>query len=129
METTLSDLGDLEKAVLEYLWASGPADVKTVYRAVGVERSITHNTVQSALKRLYEKDLLERSKESRAFVYAPRIDRRRLTERSVEEVVDELASGDMEVALQAFVDIADDAGRETLDELERLIDQHRDGEA
>lgn len=130
METTLSDLGDLERAVLEYLWSEGSSDVKTVYRAVGADRDITHNTVQSTLKRLFEKDLLERTKEGRAFVYVPRIDRRELTERSVGEVIEQLAGGEIEIALRAFVDIADEAGEETLDELERMIDEHkRSGEA
>jgi predicted transcriptional regulator len=128
METTLSDLGDLEQAVLEHLWSSGPADVKAVHGVVGRKRDITHKTVQSTLKRLFEKGLLERDKEGRAFVYSPRVDRRELTERSVGEVVDELADGEMEVALQAFVGVADEAGEETLDELERLIEAHKNGE-
>ncbi|MFB6262741.1 MAG: BlaI/MecI/CopY family transcriptional regulator [Bradymonadaceae bacterium] len=121
----LSNLGDLERAVLEYVWHEGAADVKTVHGAVGAPRDISHKTVQSALKRLYEKELLDRHKEGRAYVYSPRADRTEVTEQRVEQVLDELAGGEPDVALEAFVNIAERAGDDTLDRLERLVAQRR----
>lgn len=121
----LANLGDLERAVLEYLWQEGAAEVKTVHAVIGQARGITHNTVQSTLKRLWKKELLTREKDGRAYVYAPAVDRETLTERSVGAVIDEVAGGEMGVALEAFVNLADEAGEETLDELEALIAERR----
>lgn len=121
MSKSLANLGELELAALRYVWREGAADVQTVHEAVGRERDISHKTVQSALKRLYDKELLGRHKEGRAYVYEPRVAPEELTERRVAEVVDELADGQLEVALEAFVNFAERAGDETLDRLESLV--------
>ena len=64
-------LGALESSVLDYLWEHGGGTAKTVHAAVGRRRGITVNTVQSTLKRLYDKGLLTRKKVSHAHVYQP----------------------------------------------------------
>ena len=121
------NIGELELAVLDYLWSAGPADVKTVHKSIGKPREITYNTVQSALKRLYDKGLLDRQKESYAYVYVPDVDRRELTEHRLSEVVGELTKGELDVALEAFVDFAERTGGETLDRLEQLVADRKKG--
>ncbi|MFB6372958.1 MAG: BlaI/MecI/CopY family transcriptional regulator [Bradymonadaceae bacterium] len=130
MAPHLDNLGDLELAVLQYVWREGPSEVKTVHAALGPEREISHNTVQSALKRLYEKELLTRHKDGHAYVYSPRLDREEVTERRVAEVVEQLADGELDVALTAFVNFAERAGDETLERLEALVARRKcdDGE-
>lgn len=125
MEIEADNLGELELAALDYIWSEGSADVQTVHRAVGADREITYNTVQSALKRLWEKGLLEREKESYAYVYSARVGRSELAGRRVSDVVEELTGGELDPALEAFVDLADRAGEEKLQELERLIEERR----
>ena len=121
-------LGDLEMAVMELVWSAGPCDPKGAFAALGPERGITHNTVQSTLKRLWEKGLLEREKDGHAFVYSAAVTRRELTERMIGELVEEVAKDRVHVALEAFVNLAERAGDETLDELERLIALRRRGD-
>lgn len=117
----LPRLGDLEAAVLERLWASGPADVKAVHRAIGEPRGITLNTVQSAMERLFRKGLLTREKVSHAYVYSARHSREQLGARVVEEVVGRLLGGEAVPVLEAFVDLAARTDAANLDRLERLI--------
>jgi DNA-binding HxlR family transcriptional regulator len=68
-------LGQLESSVMELLWAGGDGEAKAVHAALGRRRGITLNTIQSTLKRLFEKGLLSRDKVSHAHVYRPRVDR------------------------------------------------------
>jgi predicted transcriptional regulator len=119
-------LGDFEIQVLEYVWERETVDVNQTHDAVGEARGVTHNTTQSTLKRLWQKGLLERRKEGRAFVYKPAVSRQELTEQMVGDVVDRVASDDMDVAMQAFIGFADEAGEETLDRLQSLIDERRE---
>ncbi len=121
MPPKLDNLGDLELALLKYVWQAGPSDVKTVHADIGPERDISHNTVQSTLKRLWEKDLLAREKEGHAYVYSPRFDREEVTEQRVAQIVDQLADGELDVALAAFVNFAERAGDETLERLEAMV--------
>jgi predicted transcriptional regulator len=66
-------LGPLEWRVLEALWAHpGPRSVRELYPEFA---DLAYTTLTSTLDRLCQKGLLERSRESRAFQYRPRLTR------------------------------------------------------
>lgn len=114
-------MGDLESAVIDHLWSGGPAEVKDVQRAVGRPRRITLNTVQTTLKRLYEKGLLSREKVSHAFVYAPALSREEYQRRILDQTIGLLMRGEQEAMVSAFVDLAERAGADQLERLERMV--------
>src|SRR5262245_15903282 len=117
----MATLGELEMAVMEHVWTTGPADVKAVHRAIGARRQITTNTVQSTMERLYRKGILAREKVSHAYVYSAARSREELTAAVVSDVVERLARGETDAMLAAFVDVAARAGDSTLARLETLI--------
>lgn len=114
-------LGDLERAVMVHLWSTGPADAKAVHRAIGRERGITHNTVQSTLKRLQEKGILHRYKVRHAYIYEPRSDRRTFEREVLGDVICEFVDGKTDDMISAFVDLAEREGEEQLERLEALV--------
>ena len=118
-----TNLGDLELAVLDYLWPEGPSDVKAVHQALGRPRGITLHTIQSTLKRLYDKGLLSRYKISHAYVYVAAVSREAFQQRALHEVVDMVMDGEPDAMLSAFVDLAARAGPEQLQRLERLVEE------
>jgi len=118
-------LGELELSVMQHVWTEGPLDVKAVHRALGVERGISLNTVQSTMERLHRKRLLDREKVSHAYVYSARLSREEYGSRAVEDVLSGLMAGDTEPMMSAFVDFAARTGEETLARLERLIRERR----
>ena len=118
-------LGDLEKAVLEHLWSVGAAHAKAVHSAVGTQRGITLNTIQSTLERLHDKELLSRRKVSHAYVYVPKVQREELMRRIIEDVMTAFADGKSQPMLSAFVDFAARVDEKNLDRLERLIAARR----
>lgn len=118
-------LGELERSVLELLWRDGSGDAKGVHAALGGKRGIGLNTIQSTLKRLYEKDLLVREKVSHAHVYAPRSSRAEFHRAKLDAIVKQAGRGDASALVSAFVDFAERAGDEHLAELERLVAERR----
>ncbi len=118
-------LGELESAVMAHLWAGGEGEAKAVHAALGKRRGITLNTIQSTLKRLYEKGLLRRDKVSHAHVYEPRISREDFHRELVGELVGGLMRGGGEHVVAAFVDVAERAGPEHLARLEALVAERR----
>src|SRR3982750_1716702 len=67
-------LGKLERQVIEEIWLSGgEVSVRDVYRAFN-ER-IAYTTVMTTLDRLYKKNLLQRRKDGRAFLYTTLLSR------------------------------------------------------
>jgi predicted transcriptional regulator len=112
---------------MEYVWEAGQADVKSAHHGVGVPRGITPNTVQSTLERLWRKGLLDRIKESHAYVYSARVTREELGGRIIRDVVSGILGGATEPMLFAFVDLAARAGDEDLRRLEQLVAGHTEG--
>jgi predicted transcriptional regulator len=121
----LPELGELETCVLEHLWSYGDADAKAVHAALGRRRGITLNTIQSTLKRLFEKRLLERDKVSHAHVYRPRLPREEFHRAALEGLVADLMGGEASSLVAAFVDLTERAGPEHLARLEALVAERR----
>ena len=114
-------LGDLELAVMDHLWSKGGKDAKAVHEGVGRSRRITLNTIQSTLKRLFEKGLLERDKVSHAHVYYPEMSRGEFHRLLLQEVVQTVMGGESDAMLAAFIGVTEDVGPEQLEQLEDLV--------
>ena len=114
-------LGELEQSVLETLWAESPLSPGDVHSRVGSARDSSLNTVSSALKRLFDKGLLEREKVSHSFVYRPKISRAGLQKELIDSMVSQFSNDERSGFLAAFVDLAEAEGEETLRRLEAMI--------
>jgi predicted transcriptional regulator len=121
----LPALGDLEKAVLDDLWANSSGDAKAVHQRVGVARGISLNTVQSTLERLHRKSLLNREKISHAYVYSAQVRREELMSAMIVELVGSLGKAQASSMLSAFVDFAVREDENNLDRLAELIAARR----
>jgi predicted transcriptional regulator len=118
-------LGDLEASVMEFLWDGGEGEAKSVHRALGKRRGITLNTIQSTLKRLFEKGLLERDKVSHAHVYRPAADRETFQRGALGQLIGRLLGGEADAMVSAFVDLTERAGPKHLERLEKLVAERR----
>ncbi len=118
-------LGEVEHDVLELLWSSGEAEVTTVHAAVGVPRSITLNTVGSALERLHKKGLVERWKTGHAYCYRASVSREVFHARRMVEAAGGAAALADTGLLAAFVDVVAKADSSTLARLESVLRERR----
>lgn len=123
---SIPPLGELETAVLDYLWAVKQADAKTVHRALGPARGISLNTIQSTVERLARKGFLVREKVSHAYVYAPALTREAWTAKVINNVLGETTSDGV---LAAFVDFAARLDEGSLDRLEQMVAERKRQEA
>lgn len=116
-------LGELERQVMDHLWAQSPADAQRLHRQISDERSLSLSTVQSTVERLVRKGLLKRQKSGRAYTYRPVVSRQELTARMVSELVGSLAIRGG--AISGIIDFANPVDAQTLDQLEAWIQQQR----
>lgn len=110
-------LGDLEVAVLEHIWQKAETSAKEAHAALGAERGISANTVQSTLERLYRKGLLSRAKAGHAFLYRARVAREQVVAGLINEVLGRFGA-DTASAVAAFAEAADGFDDESLQALE-----------
>ena len=119
-------LGDLEMEVLEQLWKLSSGDVRAVHAALSKGRDNHPNTVQSALERLFRKGLLDREKQSHAYIYSPRLNREELAARLIDETLQRMKGSEPLPLLAAFVDLSlQNQDLRALEELERLVAERR----
>ncbi|MEX1196869.1 MAG: BlaI/MecI/CopY family transcriptional regulator [Pseudohongiellaceae bacterium] len=119
-------LGELETAVLDHLWRHQQASAKAVHAALGQARGCSLSTVQSTLERLHRKQLVSRQKSSHAYSYAPQVEREALVARMMRDVLERF-NGDFATSLSAFVDTSGQMDPETVEKLENLLRERRDG--
>ncbi|MBO2460551.1 MULTISPECIES: BlaI/MecI/CopY family transcriptional regulator [Actinomadura] len=102
----MKGLGELERTVMEVLWAredagAGAATARDVSRALAHDRDLAHTTVMTVLDRLAKKDFLERERDGRAWRYRPVESREGYVTELMLGALDE--TGDRDAALAHFV--------------------------
>jgi predicted transcriptional regulator len=115
-------LGKLERQVLDQAWQRGEVSVRDVY--VAFEERVAYTTLMTTLDRLFRKQILERRKDGRAFLYSPAVSREEFEHGIREDVIDGLLGGGaegIEPVLACIVDTVSERDREMLDELDRLV--------
>ena len=120
----LTRLGELERAVMDHLWAAGePLTVRQVHEALSAERDLAYTTVMTVLQRLARKNLVSQIRDDRAHQYAPVHGRDELVAGLMVDALDQASdSGGRQAALVHFVEQVGvdeaDALRRALAELE-----------
>ncbi|MGW5523747.1 BlaI/MecI/CopY family transcriptional regulator [Gordonia sp. NPDC003950] len=120
----VNGLGDLERAVMDTLWATPtPQTVRQVHATLSESRSLAYTTVMTVLQRLAKKNLVTQIREDRAHKYVPTHPREDLVASLMVDALSEAdAPGSRHAALVSFVGRvgADEAAalRSALDELE-----------
>lgn len=118
-------LGELESAVMEILWQQPHQTVVEVEEQLRKTREIAHTTVLTTLDRMHRKGYLLRTKQSKAFVYAPRYSKTEFEKGLAQEVLASLLGGLSESTISAFVDLVSQDNSK-LDRLETLIKAKRE---
>ena len=125
-EVASTALGKLERQVLEEVWRRSETTVRDVFQTF--DEKVAYTTLMTTLDRLYKKRLLSRRKDGRAFIYAALVTPEELEHGIREDVIEGLlgtGAHSVEPILACIVDTISERDRESLDELERLIQKKR----
>lgn len=96
-------LGDLEAEIMDRLWKwNRPATVREVVNDINKQREVAYTTVMTVANILYNKGWLLRTKQGRAWLYAPVRSREAYSAALMEDALG--ASEDRSVALSHFVE-------------------------
>ena len=98
----ITDLGTLERAVLEILWQSGHASADAVHKALA--RPLKESTVRTVLKRLEAKGLVTHTVQQRTYIYSARESRAIAAARAVKGILDRFCNGSLEDVLVGLLD-------------------------
>lgn len=113
MKTTRrARLGDLERAIMDRLWAIDPPtpeaamSVREIHESISQERDIAYTTVMTVLDRLTKKGLVTRERDGRAWRYLPESTSEELTAHLLRDSLDHIDTSDRRAAMLHFLDSA-----------------------
>lgn len=121
MPANRKNFGDLERAVMDVLWATEPGTtltVREVHSRLAEDRDIAYTTVMTVMDRLARKEMVDQERDGRAYRYRARATRGEMTADLMRGALDEFAQHDRHTALAAFVD---DAPAEDIEALRRAL--------
>jgi len=104
MSDSLPQLGDLEREVMQLIWAHSPLTAETVREKLA--RRLKESTVRTVLRRLEEKGYVTHDVDGRTYVYHPTQPRGRFAAKAVQGIVDWFCNGSIEEVLVGMVDSA-----------------------
>ena len=96
------DLGDLERAVMQLVWAKGPITAEAVREKLA--RPLKESTIRTVLRRLEDKGFVTPTVENRAYIYRAAEARGRVAAKAVKRIVDWFCNGSVEEVLVGMVD-------------------------
>jgi BlaI family penicillinase repressor len=104
MDDSLPELGDLEREVMQLVWAHGPVTAEAVRKRLA--RRLKESTVRTVLRRLEEKGYADHTVEGRTYIYHAAEARSRVAAKAVKRIVDWFCNGSIEEVLVGMVDTA-----------------------
>lgn len=118
----VSDLSDLQLAIMRVLWDKGEASATQVQQALERTRKLAITTVSTLLVRLEKKGVLSHRSEGRTFVYRPRVSELEMRRRTISSVIRTLFRGNpSEVVGQILSER--DVSEEDLARMKKLIQE------
>jgi predicted transcriptional regulator len=102
MDDRMSDLGELEREVMQLVWNGAAVTVETVRERLG--RKLKESTVRTVLRRLEEKGYVTHTVAGRTFVFRASERRRDVAARAVKRIVDWFCEGSVEEVLVGMAD-------------------------
>ena len=104
MDDSLPDLGDLERDVMQLVWAHAPITAEVVREKLA--RRLKESTVRTVLRRLEDKGYVRHVVDGRTYVYHAAQPRGRVAAKAVQRIVDWFCNGSIEEVLVGMVDSA-----------------------
>jgi len=104
MDESLPDLGDLERHVMQLVWANGQVTAEEVREQL--DRPLKESTVRTVLRRLEDKGYVIHTVDGRTYVYEAAESRGQVAAKAVQRIVDWFCNGSIEEVLVGMVDSA-----------------------
>jgi len=105
-QVRLKNLGNVEQAVMDYIWSHGSSTSEACREALASSRPMKDSTIRTVLRRLEEKGYLAHDVEGRTFIYRASDARQNVAVRAVKGIIDRFCGGSAEQLVLGMVDNA-----------------------
>ncbi|HKI86889.1 MAG TPA: BlaI/MecI/CopY family transcriptional regulator [Thermoanaerobaculia bacterium] len=120
---TLTQLGDLQLAILQVLWERGEATVSEVHQALLDERGLAPTTIATMLTKMEKRGMVAHREEGRRFVYRPEMSEAKVQRSMLRELTARVFEGDVTALVSRLLD-NEEIDRDELAAIRRMIEEH-----
>jgi predicted transcriptional regulator len=121
---SLDNLGELQEAIMEIVWAMGEATSRQVQERLSEKRPLAYTSVLSIMQRLEKAGWLRHRADQRTYVYQPAFSRDQESRRSLRHFIDRVFHGNSPLVIQHLIEQGD-LSEEDLLALQKLIHRKR----
>lgn len=122
-------LGSLEAQIMRLLWKKSNLTVRDVVESLPRSQERAYTTIMTVMNRLYEKGLLLRVIEGRAYAYSPRMSEQEFLDDVTRRTVRKLIADFGDAAVAGFVGEMRERGPQDLERLRRLVEEGTETDA
>ena len=105
-QARLKNLGDVEQAVMDYIWTRDSVTAESCREALASSRPMKDSTIRTVLRRLEEKGYLTHEVEGRTYVYRASDARQNVAVRAARVIIDRFCGGSAEQLVLGMIDNA-----------------------
>jgi predicted transcriptional regulator len=98
------NLGEVEQAVMDYVWAEGPSSAEACREALADSRPMKESTIRTVLRRLEEKGFVTHETSGRTYIYRAAQPRENVAIQAVRHIIDRFCGGSAEALVLGMVD-------------------------
>lgn len=114
---------DSELEILNVLWATGPATVRTVYEAISERRVAQYSTILKFMQIMADKGILIRDESERAHIYKPAQTREATQQQLAGHLLERAFSGSAKDLVMRALSVKK-ASKAELVEIRQLLDEY-----
>ncbi len=117
-----TSLGELEQKVMKIVWRRQECSIKEIQKELGRNRKLAYTTVATIVQRLYDKELLKRMPENRAYLYSPKVSKQSYGNNLAQSFFKKFFNSFPDVALASFAETIEGLPKEKRKYLLKLLE-------
>jgi BlaI family penicillinase repressor len=97
-------LTELQQAIVDFVWSSGPATAEQVREGIEPGYRLKDSTIRTILRRLEERGFVSHTTEGKSFVYRAAVPSQSVAARTVQQLIQRFWAGSADQFLAGMVD-------------------------
>lgn len=122
----LKPISELEQQVMDVVWQHPGSSVRDIMNRLKDRKELAYTTVMTLLQRLFEKGLLNRHEEGKAFVYSPKMTKSSYCKSLAGNFLKQLIGSFGDVGIASFAKSIDTLSDPKREQLLHLLEKHED---
>lgn len=121
---TAPRLGRVQLKIMQVLWEKGRANAREITDALSRGEPIAHSTVQTLLRKLEAKAVVQHEVQERTFIFYPLVQEDRVKQGATRDLLERVFGGSA-AELVSYLLQNERVPREELDQIRKLIDRQK----